>query len=122
MQHQQLQLLQTTVMAAEKKNNCYTITPLQLYWFVRAIKEKLPLYADFISHFIVDDLPLQRLCYNDPIFRSPTNNDVVRETMVRTLDIASETNQEFVVVTYDLAIGSKAYTIQALEELRFDES
>ena len=102
-------------------NNCYTVTPLQLYWFIKAIKEKLPLYAGFISQFIEDDLPMQRLCYNDPIFCSPTSNDVVRETMVRTLKIASETNQEFAVVTYDLAIAFKAYAIQALEEPRFDK-
>ena len=79
----------------------------------------MPLYAGFISQFIVDDLPLQRLCYNDVIFRSPTNNDVVRKTIVRTLKIASEKNQEFAVVTYDLAIASKAYAIQALKEPRF---
>ena len=104
-----------------QKNNCHTVTPLQLYWFVKAIKQKLPLYADFISQFIVDDLPRQRLCHNDSIFRSSTSNDVVRETMVRTLKIANETNQEFAVITYDLAIAPKAYAIRALEEPRFDK-
>ena len=104
-----------------QKNNCYIVTPQQLYWFVKAINEKLPSYAGFISQFIVDDLPLQRLCHNDPIFRSPTNNDDVRETMDRTLKIASETNQEFAVITYDLAIASNAYAIQALEEQGFDK-
>ena len=37
------------------------------------------------------------------------------------LNNASETNQEFAVVIYDLAIASKAYAIQALEEPRFDK-
>ena len=74
-----------------------------------------------ISQFVVDPLPLQRLCYNDPISRSSTSNDVVRETMVRTLKIAHEVNQEFAVVTSDLAIASRAYAIQAIEASRFDK-
>ena len=97
----------------------FDITPLQFFWFVKGIHEHLPLYAGFISQFIVDYLPVQRLCYNDPISRSPTSSDVVRETMVRTLKIAQEANQEFAVVTYDLAIAQKAYAIQALEAPRF---
>ena len=36
-----------------------------------------------------------------------------------TLKIAQEANQEFAVVTYDLAIAQKAYAIQALEAPRF---
>ena len=52
-------------------------------------------------------LPLQRLCYNDPISRSSTNNDVVRKTTVRALKIVHEVNQDLPVVTYDLAIASK---------------
>ena len=54
---------------------------------------------------------MQRLCYKNRTFRSPTNNYVVREIMVRTLKIASETNQEFAVVTYDSRIASKAHAI-----------
>ena len=57
----------------------------------------------------------------DPIPRSPTNNDVVRETMVRTMTVAEDTGQEYAVVTYDLAIALKAYSIQALESPQFDK-
>ena len=70
---------------------------------------------------VVDLLPLQRLCYNDPNSRSSTNNDVVRETTVRTLKITLEVNQEIAVVTYNLAIASKAYVIQTIEAPRFDK-
>ena len=51
-----------------QKNNCYTITPLQFYWLEQAIKENLLLHAVFISQFVVDDLPMQRLCRNNPFF------------------------------------------------------
>ena len=88
---------------------------------MKALKDSLLLYAGFITQIVVDDLPMQRLCYNDPIFRSPNNIDVIHEIMIRTLKIASETNQEFAVVTYDLAVASKTYAIEALEEPRFDK-
>ena len=38
-----------------------------------------PLCASFMSKYIEDPLPLQLIFYMDPISRSPTNNDVVRD-------------------------------------------
>lgn len=43
-----------------------------------------------------------------------------QETMVRSLRVAKETKQEFAVVTYDLAVALKAYSIQALQAPAFD--
>ena len=57
----------------------------------------------------------------DPISKSPTNNEVVRETMIHTMNIAKETGQEYAIVTYDLAIDLKAYSIQAVETPLFDK-
>ena len=74
-----------------------------------------------MSKYINDPLPLQQICYMDPIPRSPTNNDVVKETMVRTLKIANETGQDYAVVTYDLQVALKAYSIQAIETPLFDK-
>ena len=73
---------------------------------MKGVNENLPLHAGFISQFVVDSLPLQRLCYNDPTSRSSTNNDVVRETAVRALKIAYKVDQDLPVVTYNLAIAS----------------
>jgi len=56
----------------------------------------------------------------DPMATSPTRNDVVRETMKRNMEVAVETNQEYSVVTYDLAVALKAYSIQSLEAPMFD--
>ena len=56
----------------------------------------------------------------DPISQSPTNNDVVLETMLRSQEVAQETNQDYAIVSYDLAIAVKAYSIQALLTPRFD--
>lgn len=57
----------------------------------------------------------------DPIPAPPTRNDVVRETMKRTMAVAKETHQEYGVVTYDLAVALKAYSIQALDAPVFDK-
>ena len=54
------------------------------------------------------------------ICRSPTDNAVVRVTMIRSIDVAEETRQYLAAVTYDLAVAQKAYSVQALETPRFD--
>ena len=41
--------------------------------------------------------------------------------MKRSLDAAIETHQEYGVVTYDLAVANKAYSIQTLDAPRFDK-
>ena len=38
----------------------------------------------------------------DPTLSSPTNSNVVRDTMVRILNIAKEANQNYAIVTYVL--------------------
>jgi len=81
----------------------------------------MPLQAGLISKYIKDLLPLQRIYYIDPISRSPNNNDVVRDSMICTMNVAKETEQNHAVVTYDLAIALKYYLIQAIETPLFDK-
>ena len=59
-----------------------SLKPLDLYWFCKLREGNTPLHAGFISKYVKDSLPLQRICYMDPISSSPTRNDVVRETVV----------------------------------------
>ena len=58
------------------------IKPLDLYWLHKSRKENIPLHDEFLSMFITDALPLHRICFMDPILSSPSNNNVVKETMV----------------------------------------
>ena len=97
------------------------LSVLDLYWFWKMRDSNTPLYAGFVSKYVKDPLPIQRICYMDPIPKSPTNNEVVKETMIRTLNVAKETGQEYAVVSYDLAVALKAYSIQALDEPFFDK-
>ena len=94
---------------------------LDFYWFWSSRDRKLPLHAGFISTYTKDFLPVHRIAYMDTICRSPTDNAVVRETMIRSMNVAEEACQDFAVVTYDLAVAQKAYSIQALEAPRFDK-
>ena len=40
--------------------------------------------------------------------------------MERSMQVVVETNQDYAVVTYDLAVALKAYSIQSLEAPMFD--
>ncbi|KAK4318063.1 hypothetical protein Pmani_010910 [Petrolisthes manimaculis] len=104
-----------------KEETNLQLKQLDLYWFWELRKGKTPLYAGFMSQYASDPLPIQRICYMDPIPKSPTDNAVVRETMICTMNVAKETGQDWAVVTYDLAVVLKAYSIQAIEQPRFDK-
>ncbi|XP_030837116.1 uncharacterized protein LOC105437992 [Strongylocentrotus purpuratus] len=110
-----------TKSSSDDSSACTTLSVLDLYWFWKLSDGSTPLHAGFMSKYIQDSLPLQRICYMNPISRSPTNNDVVRETMIRSLNVAKETGQEHAVVTYDLAVALKAYSIQTIEAPIFDK-
>lgn len=68
-----------------------------------------------------DSLPQQRVLYLPQINASPTTADVVMETMQRSLRIADECDQQYISVTYDLAIAKIALSIQAAERPRFNK-
>ena len=50
----------------------------------------------------------------------PTRNDVVQETMFRSLKVADDTKMYHYPVTYDLAVALNAYSFQSLKALLFD--
>lgn len=94
---------------------------LDFTWLLQSFTQELPLFTGFFSKFVTDELPRATIAYMDPISLPPTRNDVVQETMVRSVKVAQETNQGYAVVTYDLAIALKAYSIQALQAPTFDK-
>ena len=105
----------------KRKNTVPHLSALEFYWWWKLQNGNTPLYAGFMNWFIKDTLPLQRIAYMEPIPRSPTNNDVVRETMIQSLTVVEEMGQDHALVTYDLAVALKAYSIQALESPTFDK-
>lgn len=72
------------------------------------------------SERIVDRNPIQKIGYLPNINMSPTSDAVVQKTLQLAQQIANECNQPHIIVTYDLAIASKAYKIQASMSPQFD--
>lgn len=72
------------------------------------------------SDRIVDKNPIQKIGYLPNINMSPTSDAAVQKTLQIAQQIASECNQPYIIVTYDLAIASKAYKIQASMSPQFD--
>lgn len=65
-----------------------------------------------LSQCRIAELPMQKICYLPQINESPTPTAVVQETMKIAIQIAEECCQEYISVTYDLAIAKIAFTIQ----------
>ena len=106
----------------QETENVAKLRVVDFYCLLQSEVDKpLPLFPGFYSQFIHDHLPQQKIWYMDLISAPPTRNDVVRETMKRSLNVAIETHQEYGVVTYDLAVALNVYSIQALDTPRFDK-
>ncbi|KYN03439.1 hypothetical protein ALC62_05715 [Cyphomyrmex costatus] len=79
-----------------------------------------PMWVGFNSLLYDDIFPKQIICYLTTINASPTNNDVVYETMLQSKKVARECGQDYIEVTYDLAIAKIALQIQSTEKGLFD--
>lgn len=60
----------------------------------------------------IDQNPIQRIGYLPNLNASPTSDSVVKKTLEIAQNIAQECGQNYIIVTYDLAIASKALEIQ----------
>ena len=69
---------------------------------------------------MTDRLPQTTIAYMEPISQPPKRKDVVQET-IHSVRVAQETNQGYAIITYDLAIALKEYSIQALQTPTFDK-
>lgn len=66
----------------------------------------------FQSERVIDNNPIQNIGYLPNLNESPTKDDVVLKTLQMAQEIAQECNQKHIIVTYDLAIASKAFRIK----------
>lgn len=72
------------------------------------------------SERCLDRNPQQLIGYLPNLNASPTSDSVVLKTLQMAQEIAMECHQQNIVVTYDLAIASKAWKIQADMSPNFD--
>lgn len=80
-----------------------------------------PMWTGFNSQIMTDDSPRQLISYLTPINDSPTNNSVVLATMQQCMSVLQELNQEYMQVTYDLAIAKIALQLQTTEGNTFQK-
>ncbi|GFY36060.1 uncharacterized protein TNCV_4844321 [Trichonephila clavipes] len=80
-----------------------------------------PMWTGFNSKIMIDDSPQQLISYLTPINESPTSNAVVLATMQQCMSVLQELSQEYMQVTYDLAIAKIALQIQATENNTFQK-
>lgn len=73
------------------------------------------MWVGYVSKIHKDDSPMQKIEYLLQINISPTNPNVVKETMLRSLQLASECGKEYYNVTYDLAMAKIPLRIQSAE-------
>lgn len=75
-----------------------------------------PMWVGYNAKILKDDSRIQKIEYLTQINNSPTDPAVVKETMRRSLQIASECQKDFFSVTYDLAMAKIALRIQSAED------
>lgn len=69
---------------------------------------------------VTDSNPIHNIGYLPNLNSSPTSDATVKKTMEIALDICRDCNQQYIIVTYDLAIAMKAYRIQKDMEPRLN--
>lgn len=64
------------------------------------------------SERTTDSNPIQKIGYLPNINASPTSDAVVKKTLEVAQKVAEDCEQQYIAVTFDLAIASKAYRIR----------
>uniref|UniRef100_A0A6P7FRI3 Uncharacterized protein LOC114331907 n=1 Tax=Diabrotica virgifera virgifera TaxID=50390 RepID=A0A6P7FRI3_DIAVI len=103
-------------------SNANYMKKIDFLWLLSHFLEipNTPLWVGFNSKIISDDSTQQRVSYLTPINLSPTNQSVVYLTLRQAQQIASECKQNYMQVSYDLAIAKMALQIQNIEKPLFD--
>ena len=67
----------------------------------------IPMWTGWNTQRAIDDHQHQVVTYMKPIMLPPTRNDVVQETLDRSIKVSEECGEKHTIVTYDLAIAKK---------------
>ena len=98
-----------------------TITCRDLFWMMNmAIIPKTPMWIGWNSCVTPDPFPKQQIGYMENINLPPTRLDVVAKTLKQSQQVAQECQQEYAIVTYDLAVAKLAMQIQLAEAPLYD--
>jgi len=92
-----------------------------LFWMMNVATIPLaPLWIGWNSNVTPDPFPQQRIGYMKNICLPPTRLDVVAQTLKQSQRVAEECHQDYVIVTYDLAVAKLAMQVQLAETPLYD--
>ena len=92
-----------------------------ILWMINvALGQTTPIWTGWNSLITDESLPCQRVLNMENITLLPTRLDVIMETMKISESVASECEEAYMVVHYDLALAKPAPQIQATEAPCFD--
>lgn len=96
---------------------------LDLAWLMSHFCEitNTPMWVGFNHKVTENNTPKQKISYLTPINESPTKFSVVYETLRQSQQIARECKQNYMQVTYDLAIAKIAFQMKSVERPRFND-
>lgn len=80
----------------------------------------VPAWVGYNSKIHKDTSAKQRISYLTTINESPTNISVILETMRQAQQLSEECDEDYMEVTYDLAIAKVALQLQSTEKPKFD--
>ncbi|KAL4718512.1 hypothetical protein ACJJTC_002715 [Scirpophaga incertulas] len=80
----------------------------------------VPAWVGYNSKIYEDNSIKQKISYLTTINASPTNTSVILETMRQAQQIAQECSEDYMEVTYDLAIAKVALQLQSTEKPKYD--
>lgn len=112
------QFWQSSVVLPGNPINLNRFEKINFYWMLSHTLQipNTPMWIGYNSQIFKDDSAIQKIEYLLQINSSPTDPAVVRETLRRSLQIASECGKTYYNVTYDLAMAKIALRIQCTEE------
>lgn len=85
------------------------------------LKRNIPMWVGFNVQFQEDCLPQQEIMYMPNLNKPITSLSAVQETLRITQRCARECEQQYGIVTYDLAVAKPAVQIQTTDQPKFDD-
>lgn len=107
----------SSVLPTDDPQNLKRFQEIHFAWVVSHKLQiaSTPMWVGYNAKILRDDSKIQKVEYLTQINNTPTDPAVVKETMRRSLQIASECGKSFFSVTYDLAMAKIALRIQSAE-------
>ena len=100
--------------------NLTEVESKDMIWMICLSLGETPMWAGWNVLITDDPLPPQHISYMDNINLPPTRLDVVAETLRISQKVASECDEQYTIVHYDLAVAKPAMQIQQAEAPLFD--